>query len=98
MSKFEIELELLAVATVNAGDENTARTLAYTSLESRLKLAAKALGVDELELHDVVGSESVPEASRNETDDAEVLAECDDLESSEAEIERQRRQGARRKG
>ena len=71
MSKFEIEVELLAVVVVEAADENSARIVAYTNLESRLKLAAEALGVDELELHDVVGSEPVPEASRNEADDAE---------------------------
>lgn len=67
MSKFEIEVELLAVVVVDAEDENSARTAAYTKLESRLKLAAKALGADELELHDVVGSEPI----RDEADDAE---------------------------
>lgn len=71
MSRFEIEVELLAVALVDAADENSARTLAYTNLESRLKLAAEALGADEVKLGDVVGSEPVPEASRNEADDAE---------------------------
>lgn len=70
MSKFEIEVELLAVAVVDAKDENTARTVAYTNLESKLKLAAEALGVDELKLGDVVGSEPI-HGDPNKADDAE---------------------------
>jgi len=57
MSRFEVEVELLAVVAVDAPDENSARTAAWRNLESRLKLAAAVLGADELKLCDVVGSE-----------------------------------------
>jgi hypothetical protein len=70
MSKFEIEVELLAVVVVEAADENSARTLAYTNLESRLKLAAEALGADEVKILDVVGSEPI-HGEPNKADDAE---------------------------
>jgi hypothetical protein len=71
MSKFEIEVELLAVMVVDSQDENSARTAARKTLENELPLAAAALGVDEVKLVDVARSEPVPEASRNEADDAE---------------------------
>lgn len=69
--KFEIEVELLAVTVVDSQDENSARTAAWKNLEDKLPLAAAALGVDEVKLVDVAGSEPVQEASRNEADDAE---------------------------
>lgn len=65
MSKFEIEVELLAVVVVDAPDENAARTTAYKNLEGKLKVAAKALGADEVKVLDVVGSEPL-----NTDDDA----------------------------
>ncbi len=55
---FTVVVELHAVVTVDAVDENSARILAYTNLESRLKLAAEALGA-ELELDDVACSEPI---------------------------------------
>jgi hypothetical protein len=67
---FTVVVELHAVVTVAAVDENSARIAAWKNLEDKLPLAAKALGA-ELKLDDVACSEPVPEASRNEADDAE---------------------------
>jgi hypothetical protein len=59
MSRFEIVVELHAVVTVDAVDENSARIAAWKNLENKLPLAAKALGA-ELKLDDVVASEPMP--------------------------------------
>jgi hypothetical protein len=54
--KFEIVVELHAVMTLDAVDENSARIAAWKNLEDKLSLAAKALGA-ELKLDDVACSE-----------------------------------------
>jgi hypothetical protein len=53
---FTVVVELHALVTVDAVDENSARTAAWENLENKLPLAAKALGA-ELELDDVACSE-----------------------------------------
>jgi hypothetical protein len=58
VSKFEIVVELHAVVTLDAVDENSARIAAWKNLEDKLPLAAKALGA-ELKLDDVACSEPI---------------------------------------
>jgi hypothetical protein len=45
------------VMVVDSQDENSARIAAWKNLENKLPLAAAALGVDELKLAEIVGSE-----------------------------------------
>jgi hypothetical protein len=70
VSKFEIVTAVIATSVVDAQDENQARTSAWKNLDSKLPIAAAALGA-KLELDEIVASEPVPEASRNEAEDAE---------------------------
>jgi hypothetical protein len=56
--KFTVVVELHAVVTLDAVDENSARIAVWKNLENKLSLAAKALGA-ELKLDDVACSEPI---------------------------------------
>jgi hypothetical protein len=56
--KFTVVVELHAVVTLDAVDENSARIAAWKNLENKLPLAAKALGA-KLKLDDVACSEPI---------------------------------------
>ena len=55
---FTVVVELHAVVTLDAVDENSARIAAWKNLEDKLRLAAKVLGA-ELKLDDVACSEPI---------------------------------------
>lgn len=57
--RFEIVTAVIATSVVDAQDENSARTAAWKNLESKLPIAASALGA-ELELDEIVASEPMP--------------------------------------
>jgi hypothetical protein len=62
VSKFEIVTAVIATSVVDAQDENQARTAAWKNLESKLPIAAEALGA-QLELDDVIASEPIAVAN-----------------------------------
>ena len=66
---FTVVVELHAVVTVDAVDDNSARAAAWRNLENKLPFAAKALGA-ELELDEIVASEPI-HGEPNKADDAE---------------------------